>query len=246
MCATCEQTKRCDGCSVRKGQAEFTADAWRKCTKERLCKSCASKQKGFWTCCTCQGRKDIAAFQEWTESQGSRAQNGKQGGDACQRKRLLQSSPVRAAVTAQALRKRATERKRMRLVAEVWSEIDQRQALAHNRDEPSRKVPRLSERTTASITYTYSCPECQAEVISTCQSGRVDQRRACGHQFRVRNGVVVTRQGLAAKALQQAQEQLRHGQGAASQGAPPLDLSPVAQRAKSDGKGSEQGRSEGS
>ena len=29
-----------------------------------------------------------------------------------------------------------------------------------------------------------------------------------------------TRQGLAAKALQQAQEQLRHGQGAASQGAP--------------------------
>ena len=28
-----------------------------------------------------------------------------------------------------------------------------------------------------------------------------------------------TRQGLAAKALQQAQEQLRHGQGAASQGA---------------------------
>ena len=92
---------------------------------------------------------------------------------------------------AKALRKRATERKRMRLVAEVWSEIDQRQALAHNRDEPSRKVPRLSERTTASITYTYSCPECQAEVISTCQSGRVDQRRACGHQFRVRDGVVV-------------------------------------------------------
>ena len=191
MCATCEQTKRCDGCSVRKGQAEFTADAWRKCTKERLCKSCASKQKGFWTCCTCQGRKDIAAFQEWTESQGSRAQNGKQVCDACQRKRLLQSSLVRAAVTAQALRKRATERKRMRLVAVVWSEIDQRQALAHNRDEPSRKVPRLSERTTASITYTYSCPECQAEVISTCQSGRVDQRRACGHQFRVRDGVVV-------------------------------------------------------
>ncbi|CAJ1336104.1 unnamed protein product, partial [Effrenium voratum] len=128
---------------------------------------------------------------EWTESQGSRAQNGKQVCDACQRKRLLQSSLVRAAVTAQALRKRATERKRMRLVAEVWSEIDQRQALAHNRDEPSRKVPRLSERTTASITYTYSCPECQAEVISTCQSGRVDQRRACGHQFRVRDGVAV-------------------------------------------------------
>ena len=71
VCATCEQTKRCDGCSVRKGQAEFTADAWRKCTKERLCKSCASKHKGFWTCCTCQGRKDIAAFQEWTESQAS-------------------------------------------------------------------------------------------------------------------------------------------------------------------------------
>ena len=57
-------------------------------------------------------------------------------------------------VTAQALRKRATERKRMRLVAEVWSEIDQRQALAHNRDEPSRKVPRLSERTTARASLT--------------------------------------------------------------------------------------------
>ena len=53
-----------------------------------------------------------------------------------------------------------------------------------------------------------------------------------------------TRQGLAAKALQQAQEQLRHGQGAASQG-PPLDPSAVARRAKSDGKGTEQGRSEG-
>ena len=54
-----------------------------------------------------------------------------------------------------------------------------------------------------------------------------------------------TRQGLAARALQQAQEQLRHGQGAASQGAPPLDPSAVARRAKSDGKGTEQGRSEG-
>ena len=54
-----------------------------------------------------------------------------------------------------------------------------------------------------------------------------------------------TRQGLAAKALQQAQEQLRHGQGAASQAAPPLDPSAVARRAKSDGKGTEQGRSEG-
>ena len=54
-----------------------------------------------------------------------------------------------------------------------------------------------------------------------------------------------TWQGLAAKALQQAQEQLRHGQGAASQGAPPLDPSAVARRAKSDGKGTEQGRLEG-
>ena len=54
-----------------------------------------------------------------------------------------------------------------------------------------------------------------------------------------------TCQGLAAKALQQAQEQLRHGQGTASQGAPPLDPSPVARRAKSDGKGTEQGRLEG-
>ena len=35
---------------------------------------------------------------------------------------------------------------------------------------------------------------------------------------RVPSGTL-TRQGLAAKALQQAQEQLRHGQGAASQGA---------------------------
>ena len=40
-------------------------------------------------------------------------------------------------------------------------------------------------------------------------------------------------------------KQLRHGQGAASQGAPPLDPSAVARRAKSDGKGTEQGRSEG-
>ena len=152
VCATCEQTKRCDGCSVRKGQAEFTADAWRKCRKERLCKSCASKQKGFWTCCTCQGRKDIAAFQEWTESQGSRAQNGKQVCDACQRKRLLQSSLVRAAVTAQALHKRATERKRMRLVAEVWSEIDQRQALGTSRRERCRGYRK--ERQRASLTRT--------------------------------------------------------------------------------------------
>ena len=40
-----------------------------------------------------------------------------------------------------------------------------------------------------------------------------------------------TRQGLAAKALQQAQEQLRHGQGAASQ-----DPSAVARGAKRDRK----------
>ena len=88
-----------------------------------------------------------------------------------------------AAVTAQALRKRATERKRMRLVAEVWSEIDQRQALAHNRDEPSRKVPRLSERTTASITYTYSCPRVP---------GRSDQhvpKRTCRSAPRLRPSV---------------------------------------------------------
>ena len=153
--------------------------------------SCASKQKGFWTCCACQGRKDIAAFQEWTESQGSRAQNGKQVCDACQRKRLLQSSLVRAAVTAQALRKRATERKRMRFVAEVWSELISGRLWPTTGTSRREKAPRLSERTTASVTYTYSCPECQAEVISTCQSGRVDQRRACGHQFRVRGGVVV-------------------------------------------------------
>ena len=41
-----------------------------------------------------------------------------------------------------------------------------------------------------------------------------------------------TRQGLAAKALQQAQEQLRHGQGRSQPRRPPLDPSAVARHAK--------------
>ena len=87
------------------------------------------------------------------------------------------------------------ERQRRRLVAEVWSEIAQQQAAAGSREEPSRKVPRLAE------SYTYSCPECHAEVSSTARSGRVDQRRSCGHRFRVQDGVVVNTQQQAARHI---------------------------------------------
>ena len=120
-----------------RGRPSFRRMAWkRKRGKERLCKSCASTWKGFWTCSTCRGR------------------NGKQVRDACQRNKGKQSSVARAAVTVRAWHKRAAERRRTRLVAEVWSEIAQRQAAAGSREGPSRTVPRLAERTRGRAAYT--------------------------------------------------------------------------------------------
>lgn len=50
-----------------------------------------------------------------------------------------------------------------------------------------------AQATSKETSFQYVCPTCQKSVTTNIQTGEVDQRRACGHRFRVRNGHVVAK-----------------------------------------------------
>ena len=56
---------------------------------------------------------------------------------------------------------------------------------------PSGEAACGSQSETQKKLFVYTCPFCKAAVNSQVRTGRVDRRRACGHQFRVHNGEVV-------------------------------------------------------
>ena len=61
--------------------------------------------------------------------------------------------------------------------------------------------PKCDPRRNEDNTFDYICPFCAAAVSSLVRSGQVNHRRHCGNRFRVKDGCVVTQDGVPVPVL---------------------------------------------
>ena len=151
ICSTCESTKLCSQCGLRKARDGFSSGAWRRTRQgRRLCLACACKADGFWTCTNCQKRKRSTAFQVWTMKRSQeRRKHGRQICDQCWSPRLARSVVRKAQARVRATRRKLATQKRDKVVAEVMALIAQKRqegGVRIDRAPGSARRPDTAER----------------------------------------------------------------------------------------------------
>ena len=143
VCLTCEQRKPCARCKVRKTATEYTLSAWKARNAERrICRACATKVRGSWTCVVCRQRLPTKSFETFRQRRPS-GQDGTQVCDRCQKTAVVES--IAARTTTRLTRRRQKVRNK-EILDEVRGEIAAkvrvrgtgREAL----EEPARKRAR--------------------------------------------------------------------------------------------------------
>ena len=120
VCLTCEQRKPCARCKARKVATEYTASAWKSRNAERrICRACATKARGRWTCATCRQTLPKESFTTFAQSRPS-GQNGTQVCDTCQQVAVVK--PIAARTTLRLSRRRQKVRNK-EILDEVREEI---------------------------------------------------------------------------------------------------------------------------
>ena len=83
VCLTCEAKKPCFACKVPKPESDFGPAAWKaRNADRRICKVCAQRIRGCWTCAQCEERKSEEEFSIWHRSHAC-GRNGRQTCDRC-------------------------------------------------------------------------------------------------------------------------------------------------------------------
>ena len=209
VCLTCEQRKPCARCKEKKCATEYTSSAWKaRNADRRICRACATKSRGSWTCRTC---RQVLPHQSFTAFRRRRP-SGQDGTQVCDK--CLQATVIKPIAAMAALRlSRSRQRERNK---KIWNEVQREIAAmvsARTRageayPEPAPKRPRceagrdnepFSEAapepgrppTPAGPKSVYTCPYCKTAVQSTVQNGTVFTRNHCGKQFRVKDGQVI-------------------------------------------------------
>ena len=81
---------------VRKVATEYTASAWKNRNAERrICRACATKARGRWTCATCRQTLPKESFTTFAQSRPS-GQDGTQVCDTCQQVAVVKPIAARA------------------------------------------------------------------------------------------------------------------------------------------------------
>ena len=203
VCSTCESTKVCSGCGLRKAAHSFSKAAWQRTRQgARLCLACASKAQGFWTCSQCQTQKRSVAFQQWRTKY--KKQHARQVCDQCWAPRLPRSVVEKARGRVKATRQKIATEKRDKVVAEVMALIIRKRKEAEagtqasqgsaaemgHGEEALRWVQRNKKGRHGERLFHYRCPFCEGTARSATATGRVDHRSVCGKRFRVKDGQV--------------------------------------------------------
>ena len=83
VCLTCEVKKPCTRCKVAKPESDFGAAAWKaRHADRRICRACAVRVRGCWTCTSCENRMPKADFSAWCRRR-AHTENGTQTCNYC-------------------------------------------------------------------------------------------------------------------------------------------------------------------
>ena len=217
VCLSCEWTKPCYKCGRALPEAEFGSAAWKaRNANRRVCRSCAAKVRGHWSCSVCQEQRPVKEFSAWKERHAYQ-QDGTQRCNDCLQEALVGAIAQRVKAKLARLRKRIkTEhqaaimaKKKQRnaaILAEVRALIAAQSLQTCNQNAPTTPhnhaaapthlaTPQTTSAATEppKTTHAYTCPFCLGTAHSSVDTGRVDHRTQCGKQFRVQNGCVVGR-----------------------------------------------------
>lgn len=211
VCLTCEIRKPCARCKQRKVAADFARSAWKtRAASRRICRACATKARGCWTCKACRQARPKEQFNVFARRRAS-GQNGTQVCDICLRDAILTRTAAR---TTHRLTRRRREVRKKEILDEVRREIAlQVRGRPKQCEAPAAPAPKRARQTESSADATalpprasstgvqhadepqpdkrlfeYQCPYCMRLVRTTVQNGNVFSRAHCGKQFRVRHG----------------------------------------------------------
>lgn len=219
VCLTCEVQKPCARCKERKSEKSFGALAWKaRNADRRICRMCAAKERGMWTCQSCGERKARAAFSVCQNNENRRT-HGWERCNKCVGLQLARHFAARAIKRLSRRRQSVAEANLLQVAglpraalqpAPVRAAAAAAESEAKERGEtkpagtPKRKREeegKLNETVSSKSTTTarpktqgqenlfeYICPCCSELVTSTVRTGQVRHRGTCGGRFRVRDG----------------------------------------------------------
>ena len=120
VCLTCEIRKACYRCKTHKAAEQYTASAWKaRNADRRICRDCATKLRGCWTCQACRQTIPKSHFQTFLQTHPA-GQHGNQVCDTCQRTTALQRYAAR---TAGRLQRHRARTRRREVLEEVRREV---------------------------------------------------------------------------------------------------------------------------
>ena len=123
MCLTCEVKKPCITRKVPKPESDFGAAAWKaRNADRRICRACAVRVRGCWTCSCCENRMPKEDFSAW-QRRHTHTQNGVQICNDCFRFLALYRYAQRTRERLQASRQKLESQKREKILEAVRAEI---------------------------------------------------------------------------------------------------------------------------
>ena len=204
VCLTCEECKRCVKCQERKPEADFGPAAWKaRAAAKRICRACATRERGYWRCSACETRQQQIQFSAWQRRRGY-GQDGSQICNTCFVDMLITDTARRGHQRLARLRARIH---RQHILADIRAEIaawrakalQDARATGHLAGADPANAKALQPEPCVTQTaeeklYEYKCPFCSLLCSSPVYTGRVNHSSRCGKKFRVDSGVVVGRQ----------------------------------------------------
>lgn len=200
VCLTCEAKKVCSKCKIQKPETDFGLAAWKaRHADRRICRTCATKERGSWVCNRCRCRQPTSEFNVW-QRRRVYIQDGTQTCNQCELQIMLNEAARRARERLAPLRRRAKARRCEAALEKVRAEIhrlcaqadEERRARKRPTSEPPSllRAPHAAAEKMQPTFYEYTCPFCQNPCRSQVHTGQVEHRAQCGHVFRVRDGSV--------------------------------------------------------
>ena len=123
VCLTCEVKKPCTTCKVAKPESDFGAAAWKaRHADRRICRACAVRVRGCWTCTSCENRMPKADFSAWCRRR-AHTENGTQTCNYCFQSLALFRCAHRTRQRLRTLRTKLQRQKKEKILDQVRADI---------------------------------------------------------------------------------------------------------------------------
>ena len=123
VCLTCEIKKTCVTCKVPKPESDFGAAAWKaRHVDRRICRACADRVRGCWTCSACGTRLPKEDFSAW-QRRRAYAENGTQTCNYCFQSLAVFRCAQRTRERLRTLRKKLQRQKKEQILDQVRADI---------------------------------------------------------------------------------------------------------------------------